>query len=83
MRYTQSSPEQAAALQKSGALMIDIRQPAEFRREHLPDAISFPLEALQAGNSLPHERLSFIASPVCVPSKTSMRCCVQQARQRW
>jgi len=46
------APAQAHDLQKSGALVIDIRQPDEFRREHLPDARSFPLADLLAGKSL-------------------------------
>lgn len=46
------SPAQARDLQTSGALIIDIRQPDEFRREHLPGAISFPLADLLAGKSL-------------------------------
>ncbi|AMO47534.1 Rhodanese sulfurtransferase family protein [Enterobacter sp. FY-07] len=51
MRYTQVTPEQASKLQQSGALLVDIRQSDEFRREHLPDAVSLPLDTLIAGKN--------------------------------
>jgi phage shock protein E len=35
-------------LQK-GALVIDVRTPAEFRREHLPNAINLPLGDVEEG----------------------------------
>ncbi|MGY5955773.1 rhodanese family protein [Kosakonia sp. BK9b] len=53
MHYTQATPKEALALQKKGAVIVDIRQPAEFRREHLQDALSLPLDEIQAGKMLP------------------------------
>lgn len=53
MNDNKITPAQARELQKAGALIIDIRQPDEFRREHLPGARSFPLADLLAGKSLP------------------------------
>lgn len=49
MSYTLISATDARAQQAAGALLIDIRQPDEFRREHLPGAVSLPLEALLNG----------------------------------
>lgn len=52
MNTQKTTPAQAQDLQQAGALIIDIRQPDEFRREHLPGAISFPLADLLAGKNL-------------------------------
>lgn len=49
MSYTLISPSEVRAQQAAGALLIDIRQSDEFRREHLPGAISLPLDALLNG----------------------------------
>jgi len=38
MSYTSISPHDARIQQQQGVPLIDIRQPDEFRREHLPDA---------------------------------------------
>ncbi|WLI76374.1 rhodanese family protein [Kosakonia sp. H02] len=46
------SPQDARAQQQNGAMIIDIRQPDEFRREHLPDAMSLPLDELLAGKTV-------------------------------
>lgn len=46
------SPPEAQALMKNGAVLIDIREPAEFLREHVPDAISVPLSDIIAGKSI-------------------------------
>ncbi len=52
MSYTSISPHDARIQQQQGVPLIDIRQPDEFRREHLPDALSLPLEDLLAGKRL-------------------------------
>lgn len=43
------SPLEAQELMKKGARLIDIRQKAEFLREHIPGAISLPLSDILAG----------------------------------
>ncbi|QOV63087.1 rhodanese family protein [Kosakonia pseudosacchari] len=52
MQYTLVTPKEASAQQQNGALIIDIRQADEFRREHLPDARSLPLDTLLAGQTI-------------------------------
>ncbi|WP_313627529.1 rhodanese family protein [Kosakonia sp.] len=52
MQYTLVSPQEASAQQKNGALIVDIRQADEFRREHLPDAVSLPLDDVLAGQTV-------------------------------
>ncbi|TCC09502.1 DUF2892 domain-containing protein [Kosakonia quasisacchari] len=54
MQYTPVSPKEARAQQQNGALIVDIRQVDEFRREHLPDALSLPLDELLAGKNVAH-----------------------------
>ncbi|MFI8416669.1 rhodanese family protein [Serratia sp. NPDC078593] len=46
------SPQQAQEMIKAGAALIDIREPAEFLREHIPGAISVPLSEINAGKEL-------------------------------
>lgn len=53
MSYRQLTPTEASALQAAGAMLIDIRQPDEFRREHLPGAVSIPLDTLLGGKTIP------------------------------
>jgi len=55
MHYTSISPHDARIQQQQGVPLIDIRQPDEFRREHLPDALSLPLDDLLAGKRLSTE----------------------------
>lgn len=43
------SPAEAAALMTRGALLVDIREAAEHRRERIPGARHVPLSELQAG----------------------------------
>ncbi|MEN0586785.1 MULTISPECIES: rhodanese family protein [unclassified Kosakonia] len=52
MRYTLVSPQEASVQQQNGALIVDIRQADEFRREHLPDAFSLPLDDVLAGQTV-------------------------------
>ncbi len=52
MSYTLLTPADVKAQQAAGALLVDIRQPDEFRREHLPGAVSLPLETLLNGAPL-------------------------------
>lgn len=50
-RPGQISSKDAQAHLKSGALVIDVRTPAEFNSGHLPGAINLPLDGIEA--SLP------------------------------
>jgi phage shock protein E len=50
-RRSQISLKDAQAHLKSGALVIDVRTPAEFNQGHLPGAINLPLDGIEA--SLP------------------------------
>ena len=43
--------EAAREYLRNGALVIDVRSPEEFRREHLPQAINVPLGDLKEGVS--------------------------------
>jgi phage shock protein E len=49
----QISPEAAQAYLKKGALVIDVRTPAEFSAGHLPNAINIPLQQIESGSPLP------------------------------
>lgn len=44
--FPQISPAAAREHQANGALLIDVRTPAEFRTTHLPGAINLPLATL-------------------------------------
>jgi phage shock protein E len=46
-RAGQISSEKALAYLKSGALVIDVRTPAEFSSGHLPNAINLPLDEIE------------------------------------
>jgi phage shock protein E len=49
----QISPEAAQEYLKKGALVIDVRTPAEFSAGHLPNAINIPLAQIESGSPLP------------------------------
>jgi phage shock protein E len=49
----QISSEAAQAYLKNGALVIDVRTPAEFNAGHLPNAINIPLQQIESGAPLP------------------------------
>ena len=46
-------PHAAQRLLAEGAVMIDIRDPGEYRREHIPGALCVPLDTLQGALRLP------------------------------
>ena len=50
---SQISPEAAQAYLKKGALVIDVRTPAEFNAGHLPNARNIPLQQIESGAPLP------------------------------
>ena len=45
-RLTQVTPTTARAWLNKGALVIDVRSPAEFQERHLPGVINIPLDRL-------------------------------------
>lgn len=47
-RAGQLSSKEALAHLKSGALVIDVRTPAEFNSGHLPGAINLPLDKIES-----------------------------------
>jgi len=54
------TPQQANALIAEGARLIDIRDPDEYAREHIPAAHSIPLDSLPGGlNAAPGETVIF------------------------
>lgn len=46
------SPQEAKRLIEQGALLIDIRDSTEYRREHIPNARSLPLTDITAGKTV-------------------------------
>jgi len=46
------TPSEAQQLIKNGSLLIDIRESAEFLREHIPGALRGPLSEIAAGKSI-------------------------------
>ena len=46
------SPQEAKRLIDQGAVLIDIRDPVEYLREHIPNARSLPLTDITAGKKL-------------------------------
>ena len=86
------TPVEAKALIEHGAVLIDIREPAEFLREHVPGATSFPVSDMIAGKSITglptSKRLSFtvrrgLARPNMLKSLSSPhglpQCCYSPA----
>lgn len=47
-RRGQISETDARTKLKNGALLVDVRTPAEFNAGHLPDAINLPLDEIEA-----------------------------------
>ncbi|RAL22273.1 rhodanese-like domain-containing protein [Lujinxingia litoralis] len=41
-------PQEARQLVEEGALLLDVRTPAEFNERHIPGALNIPLQELQA-----------------------------------
>jgi phage shock protein E len=50
---SQIAPETALAYLRNGALVIDVRTPAEFSAGHLPNAMNIPLQQIESGAPLP------------------------------
>lgn len=58
--YHEIGPDDARKLQASGALVVDVRQPGEWRRGHIAGAQLIPLDGIyvfgHAIVDLPHDR---------------------------
>lgn len=52
MNLTTASANEINQLREKGATIVDIREKDEFRREHIPDAISLPLSEILSGKTL-------------------------------
>jgi rhodanese-related sulfurtransferase len=56
-KFDTVSPEKAKAAQDAGAMLIDVREPGEYRSGHAPGAKLIPLGSLeQKFNEIPKER---------------------------
>ena len=51
-QFSQISPEAALTYLRNGALVIDVRTPAEFSAGHLPNAMNIPLAQIESGSPL-------------------------------
>ena len=67
------APAESARRIREGALLLDVRTPAEYLAGHLPDAVNLPLQALQAGSEagLPSDRERPIVT-ICATGKRSI-----------
>ena len=65
--------EEAVALVKKGALLLDVRTPGEFAGPHIAEAVNLPLQAIQAGpvQGLPADKGASIVT-ICGIGKRSM-----------
>jgi cysteine synthase/rhodanese-related sulfurtransferase len=65
--------EEAAALVKEGALLLDVRTPGEFAGPHIAEAVNIPLQAIQAGpvQGLPADKSAPIVT-ICGVGKRSL-----------
>ena len=76
-RATQISPAKGAAYLRGGALLIDVRSPAEFSSGHLPSAINLPVEEIET--SLPR-RVKDKNQVLLLHCQSGMRSCVAKAK---
>lgn len=53
MTHSMVSPIQTKQHSENGVVVVDIREQAEFDREHIEGAVSLPLTAIKAGQTLP------------------------------
>src|SRR5438105_2487376 len=66
-------PAQAAQMVREGALLLDVRTPAEYASGHIAEAVNLPLQAFQAGPvaGLPADHSAPIVT-ICATGKRSM-----------
>jgi cysteine synthase/rhodanese-related sulfurtransferase len=65
--------DEAAKLVRQGALLLDVRTPAEYQGGHIAEAVNIPLQAIQAGpvEGLPADKSAQIVT-ICGVGKRSM-----------
>lgn len=78
-RSGQISPQDAQAHLKSGALVIDVRTPAEFIARHLPGAINYPVDQIQT--TFP-PRVRDKSQPILLHCQSGMRSGVAKRKLR-
>jgi rhodanese-related sulfurtransferase len=71
----QIDPSAAKALAEDGALLLDVREPDEWRAEHIADVVHMPLGELQP-DSVPHDR---VVVAVCRSGNRSGKAATQLA----
>jgi phage shock protein E len=76
-RASQISTKRALAYLRSGAVVIDVRSPAEFNSGHLPNAINHPLEEIET--ALPR-RVKDKNQVLLLHCQSGMRSCVAKAK---
>ncbi|MFE4519689.1 rhodanese-like domain-containing protein [Kitasatospora sp. NPDC056783] len=70
----QATPTQAHELARTGAaVLLDVREPAEFTAGHAPGALHQPLIALVAGVPLPPEATGRTVLAICRSGNRSQR----------
>ncbi|MFI9366576.1 rhodanese-like domain-containing protein [Kitasatospora sp. NPDC053057] len=70
----QASPAQAQELARAGtAVLLDVREAAEFAAGHAPGALHLPLIALAAGVELPPEAVGRTVLAICLSGHRSQR----------
>ena len=74
-------PHAARALLSAGAVLVDIRDPDEHAREHIPGAVNLPLAQLQAGTAVLPEALLVFACDSGLRTKTHAKLLQQVAGQ--
>ena len=80
VRYTSVGPEQAAALVAGGGVLLDVREPAEWRAGHAPRARHIPLGQLaERIGELPADRP---VVTVCRSGARSRQAAALLARER-
>ncbi len=62
--------EAVRMVNRDSALVVDVREPDEFRNGHIPDAINIPLSALRTRVS---ELEKFKSRPLLISCRTSQR----------
>jgi cysteine synthase/rhodanese-related sulfurtransferase len=67
------APEEAETLVRRGALLLDVRTPAEFEAGHIAEAMNLPLATLSAGpvQGLPSDRTTPVVT-ICGVGKRSL-----------
>lgn len=76
-RSGQISPQDAQAHLKNGALVVDVRTPAEFSARHLPNAINLPVDQIET--TFP-QRVRDKSQPILLHCHSGMRSAVAKKK---